>query len=180
MRSQSIFSLYAARRRAWLGLRSHTAADLVHEALQAVLIGLKGGREGRHPRPEDLTDLGAFVVYLEKVIKSVAAVACRHENCLDFVSWNGSSDDDENGTGRIELAVALDGDKTVELEDLRRQLFPRLRAQSPRHLRRMITLWERDFPWTDRIPLNGRHRQYRAELRAIAGQNLRELGGWTP
>jgi hypothetical protein len=44
----------------------------------------------------------------------------------------------------------------------------------------MITLWERDFPWTDRIPLNGRHRQYRAELRAIAGQILRELGGWTP
>ena len=77
--------VYAAYRLVRQGLNSEASSDVVNDAVRAVLTGLEGGRDGRHPRWVDLQDMSSFVDYLQKAIKSITVSLSRHEKCLTFV-----------------------------------------------------------------------------------------------
>lgn len=167
---------YASKRLARLGLGCE-AADLVHEAVLGVLVGLEGGPEGRHPRSSDLRDTPSFLNYLKQVIKSTATNLGRHQRCLiitsleEFEAGNGFYDFHHG----VDLTAAAQPDHDVELRDLHELMFAYLHRRAPRRLRRMIKRWKREFFWADVIQLESGHRQYRAELRSLARQALNEI-----
>lgn len=164
---------YAAGRLARLGLNSEAAADILHEAVQAVLIGLGGGRNGRHARPKDLHDLPSFLMFMKRTIKSIATSAGRHHRCVPFVPLtNGENPEEEIAET---LAIGPGPDREAEFSDLSHELFHRLRKRAPKQVRRMAKAWERDAAWSDSIPLRGAHRQYRAQLRELAQEILSEI-----
>ncbi|MDR3565932.1 MAG: hypothetical protein P4N59_31470 [Negativicutes bacterium] len=167
---------YAARRSSHLGLNVQPA-DLVHDAVLAVLAGLNDQQEGRHPRCEDLRDMPAFMNYLKQVIKSVATHMGRHQRHLHFTCLHPIkvTTDGSGQPSLPELEAPPQSDHNAELRDLRGELFAQLRRRAPARLRRMIKVWKKDFFWTDTIPLRGAHRQYRAELRVLARQILCEI-----
>lgn len=163
---------YAAGRLLQLGLNSEAAADSVHDAVLAVLIGLDGGRNGRHARPHDLQDLPSFCAFLKRTIKSIVTSAGRHHRCVPIIPIDDGGDE-----GKIQLGFATSQrpDEDVEFLDLRDELFRRLRKRCPTQARRMAKAWQREFMWSDAIPLRGAHRQYRAQLREVARQILAEI-----
>ena len=63
----------------------------------------------------------------------------------------------------------------LEFCDLRHQLFRRLEEGVPHRLRGLVLVWREQWDYSDRIPLLGRHRRCRAELRQLAAQVLQEL-----
>jgi hypothetical protein len=138
----------------------------VHEAILAVLVGLDGRPEGRHPRRAHLRDTPSFLNYLKQVIKSAATNVGRHQRCLTITSLEDHYSD---------LTTSAQPDHDVELRDLQGLLFSHLRRRAPRRLRRMIKRWKEEFFWADAIQLEGGHRQYRAELRSLARQVLNEI-----
>ena len=167
---------YAASRLSRVGLNSQ-AADLVHDAIVAVLVGLNDKQEGRHPRCEDLQDMPAFLAYLKQVIKSLATNVGRHQRCLSFTCLDPikATTESSDQPSYPEPKALAQSDYNTELRDLQGELFAQLRRRAPARLRRMINGWKRDFVWTDTIQLRGGHRQYRAELRALARQILCEI-----
>jgi hypothetical protein len=167
---------YSASRLARIGLHSDLAADLVHDAVQGVLLGLEG-QDGRHPRGEDLQDMRSFLAYLQQVIQSLATNIGRHQRCLRFTSLAALGDAawSLEKPLEVELMGPAHPEHNAEFRDLRRELFSRLRQRAPARLRRMINAWHKDFFWEDTIQLRGAHRQHRAELRALARQILREI-----
>lgn len=164
---------YAAVRLARLSLNPEAAADIVHEAIESVLIGLGGGRDGRHARPKDLQDSPAFVMFMKRTIKSIATSVGRHHRCVPFVPLASGEDPDEKFAGT--LASGPGPDREVEFSDLAQELFRRLRKRAPRPVWRMAKAWEQEVAWSDAIPLRGTHRQYRAQLRELAREILAEI-----
>lgn len=169
---------YAAGRLVSLGLDPWLAPDLLNEAVRLVLTGLKGGREGRHPRKKDLNDVISFFEYLRQVLKSLSTSVGRHHRCLMFLPlMTGDASQIEDALSvRWEPAAPVPAGSTPEIRDLRRELFRRLHERVPRRLRSIVKAWEREFGWTDSIPLHGRHRRYRAEVRQFARTILNEMG----
>ena len=80
-----------------------------------------------------------------------------------------------------DLLVALGHDggasaKEAELNDLRDQLIPRIRARAPKRLLPTIEAWEAVFTQSDRIPAPSQ-RSYVQEIRNLAKEVLLEIGG---
>ena len=143
--------------------------DVTQRAFQQVLQGLETDQGGRRPRLVDLGNKSSFLNYLRGVISSL-------------VNWMTS----KNGFGAAcalredDLAESNDDGgasaKVAELNDLRDQLFPRLRARAPKRLFPTIDAWESVFAHTDRIPAPGQ-RSYVREIRTLAKEVLSEIGG---
>ena len=170
---------FADRRLASLNLHSAAGADLFHEAVQSVLTGLHQCPEGRHPRSKDLADLATFVEYFRNAIKSVVKGVARREIRHAWVQLEacvpGSRNSSEDVVPELQVPAPVSPDQDAALADLGAELFRRLRARAPEHLRPLLDAWEADFAWADAIPLGGTHRQYRAELRRLARQILAEI-----
>jgi hypothetical protein len=170
---------FAAQRLTSLGLHSAVGADLLHESVRSLLTGMEKDAEGRHPRSKDLADLATFVEYFRNAIKSAVKDVARRENRRAWVQLEECAAEGPK-TGDVEvpelhLAAPANPDQDTALADLGAELFTRLRARAPEHLRPLLEAWEADFAWADAIPLGGTHRQYRAELRRLAQQILAEI-----
>jgi hypothetical protein len=143
--------------------------DVTQRALQQVLRGLETDQGGRRPRLVDLQDKPAFLNYLRGVVSSLvfgmtskvgfgAACALRDDDLAE-------SNDDGGASA-----------KDAELNDLRDQLFTRLRARAPKRLLPTIAAREPVFAQSDRIPAAGQ-RSYVREVRDLAKEVLAEIGG---
>ena len=143
--------------------------DVTQLAFQQVLQGLETDQGGRKPRLEDLFSKPAFLNYLRGVISSIIhGMTTKGGFRTAHKPW-----DDEmltpDGGG---VSPAMD----AELNDLRDQLFRRLRAHAPRRWLRSIDEWESVFAYCDRIPSKG-HRKYAGEIKRQARKVISDLGG---
>jgi len=66
-------------------------------------------------------------------------------------------------------------DERVTAEDLAGQLFDRLQKRVPEHLLPTLRNWSDHWQDCDAIPLAGKHRRHRQELRALAAKVLSEV-----
>jgi len=145
------------------------AEEVTQGAFQQVLQGLETDQGGRKPRLEDLFSKPAFLNYLRGVITSIIyGMVTKCGFRMAHKAWH-----DEiltPGGGGVSPA------KDAELNDLRDQLFRRLRAHAPRRWLRSIDEWESVFAYCDRIPSKG-HRKYAGEIKRQARKVISDLGG---
>jgi hypothetical protein len=166
---------YAARRlRRRLGPDRTTVVDPASEALLRMIRGLQNGHAGRRPRLKNVRNKDAFMSYWRSVINSLVETEARkrehqsgHESLEQLTA--------EGEAGKLPECLAVDLQRHVFL-DLKIQLFGYLRQKAPRHLQLIRAEWEMECEWVCTIPLNGRHRSLRAQLRACAKIALRYLG----
>jgi hypothetical protein len=146
--------------------------DLAQDALLAVLRGLESLSAGRHPRPIDLEDDSKFLDYLKGVIGSlVEAERRRWAHPFDHEPFDEHSHGDDPFPGRLGEGPQSE----LEFQDLRHAFFERLAQRTPDRLREMVLAWEKQGEDSDTIPLLGRHRRARKELRKLAVLVLKEL-----
>jgi hypothetical protein len=166
---------YAERRlQRRLGPNRSSVEDPASEALLRLIRGLQNGQTGRRPRMKNLHNRDAFMSYWRSVINSLVETEARKRK------YQGGQDSLEQLTaegeaGKLAEFLAVDLQRHVFL-DLKIQLFGYLRQKAPRHLQLLCTEWEMECEWVCSIPLNGRHRSLRAQLRAWAKKALREMG----
>ena len=166
---------FGDHRLARLSLHSAEGSDLVNKVVESILTALEEGQSGRHPRLEDLADVPSFLRYLRGAIKSVASLEAKKQNirgCCESLDDCYQDGDEKPKAPKHEFQAPMSLDQDAELKDLQTVLFQRLRARAPARLSSLIDEWENQFLWTDSIPLNGSHRQYRAALRALAKEVL--------
>jgi hypothetical protein len=165
---------FASFRLAKVGLIRLAGEDVVQDALLAVLRGAGAHSKGRHPRPVDVANSANFIHYLKGVIGSLveAERRSRKHQCVHEPLEEGFRAG-EHFTVKDESP----GSPLTDLEfcDLRHQLFHRLEEGVPQRLRGLVLVWREQWEYCDRIPLLGRHRRCRAELRQLAAQVLKEL-----
>lgn len=150
------------------GISSSYGDDITQRAFEAVLVGLRGSEGGRKPRRTDVSTKPAFMNYMRGIIASLVYALTQRK---EIRKWHQPWSDNMAPTWNDQLTPA----NLAELQDLRQQLFPRLRARAPKRLLRTIDAWEAVFLHTERIPARG-HRKYVCEVRALAQQVLVELG----
>jgi len=160
---------FAEHRLAAQGVNPSAGEDVTQRALTAILQGLESDQGGRTPRLVDLENKSTFLNYVRGAISSISeAVARTHKRRINYRPLDkAASTRDEAMRTPAENA---------EMSDLQEQLFPRLRAQAPRRLRRTIDAWESVFKESDRIPAPG-HRKYVGEVKGLAQEIISELGG---
>jgi hypothetical protein len=78
------------------------------------------------------------------------------------------------------FAVCWVPQREWELLELTRQLFGELLQRAPDGLREPIIAWSEEWERCNAIPLLGRHRRHRAELRNLAREVMRHLGEPNP
>lgn len=158
---------FAECRLARVGISTSYGEDVTQRAFQAVLRGLETDQGGRKPRLVDINDKPAFLNYMRGVISSLVYAMTQKEG------FRATHFDENANTPNMPHQSPA---KQAELSDLGQQMFPLLRARAPRRLTRTIDAWEPVFAESDRIPARG-HRKYVGEVRKLAQEILRELGG---
>ena len=144
---------------------------MTQRALQLVLQGLETDQGGRRPRLVDLDNKPEFLNYLRGIISSLIYGMTRKSG---FGAECMLHEDDEERAALMNDGGASAQD--AEWNDLRDQLFPRLRAQAPKRLLPTIDAWEAVFIHSDRIPAP-KKRKYAWEIRNLAQKVLSEVDG---
>jgi hypothetical protein len=161
---------FAERSLAAKGLNPSAGEDATQRALAAILRGLESDQGGRVPRLVDIENKDAFLNFVRGAVSSIIEAMGRKQQFRnEHELW-------QDGMAVSEPGSQLTPSQLAELSDLRDQLFPRLRAQAHRRLRRTIDAWEPVFTESDRIPAPG-HRSYVREVRELAQEIVTELGG---
>lgn len=164
---------FAERRLNLRGLSASFGEDLVYKALNSVIRGLTSSNNGRRPRRIDLVNEAVFLNYLRGAVAStVEAFSRRREHWYVHLAIASSGSPDE--VGENEIMASLPDDRRVEMIDLKKVLFAKLREQAPERLHRIIDLWEEVFYWAKRIPSDGSAKRTR-QVRMLAARILQEI-----
>lgn len=164
---------FASRQLYRLGLPTSSGEDTVQQAVLALTIGSTHQSRGRHPRPIDLADPGAFMHYLRGVVLSLVQSQRRSlENRFVHAPWEDWILDDRL---RDEFLAGANPEEEVAFRDLSELLFYRLSVRIPVRLKRLLLAWREQQFDSDKIPLEGAHRRLRAELRSLAAEVMSEL-----
>jgi hypothetical protein len=135
------------------------------------LVGLERDRGGRKPRWLDIKNKPAFLNYLRGIVSSLVYARARKQGFESGKEWNDNIA--PHVTGQASPA------EEAALRDFAEELFPRLRARAPRRLLATIAGWESVYHESDRIPAQGGRRKYVGQVKSIAQQIVREIGGLT-
>ena len=157
---------FAQRRLAHFGLSNdldNDANDLFQQAIYAVLKGLDG-KEGRKPNPQDVENEVSFQNYLRGVINSIAEGWAR--------TYHREHKNEHCSLDLIQESIADVPDGHIEYQDLKIQLFSRLRRQVPARLLSTVDAWEKAPD--GRIPCVV-SRKHVGAVRRIAQQIARDL-----
>lgn len=164
---------FAERRLRLRRLSASFGEDLVYKALNSVIRGLTSSNNGRRPRRIDLVNDAAFLNYLRgAVCSTVEAFSRRREHWHIHQAITCSSHSDQ--ISHDKLVAALADDQKVDVIDLKKVLFAKLREQAPDRLHRTINLWEEVFYWAERIPSDGSAKRAR-QVRMLAARILHEI-----
>jgi hypothetical protein len=151
-----------------LGVSPSYGQDITQRAFQQVLQGLETDQGGRRPCLENVIDKPTFMNYLRGVISSIIfGMTSKCGFRTEHRPW-----DDELATRHD---AGISPSKQAEFNDLRDQLFRRLRAHAPKRWLPSIDAWETTVEYSDRIPTKG-HRKYGREIKHLAQEVLSELG----
>jgi hypothetical protein len=149
------------------GISTSYGDDITQRAFEAVLVGLQNLEGGRKPRLVNVASKQAFLNYMRGIVASLVYALTQKK---EIRRWHQPWSDNMAPTRSEQLTPA----NQAELQDLREQLFPRMRARAPRRLLRTIDAWEAVFLQSESIPARG-HRRYVREVRALAQEVLAEL-----
>jgi hypothetical protein len=165
---------YAERRLRWRLGPKRAFVDPANEALLRLVRGFEIGQTGRRPRMKNVRNKSALMSYLRSVINSLVETEARKRKyqsgqvSLEQLIATGEAN-------KHAECLAVDLQRHVFL-DLKFQLFGYLRQNAPRHLQVVRANWEMECEWVSTIPLNGKSRSLRAQLRACAKKGLRYFG----
>jgi hypothetical protein len=167
----SRLSSYADYRLKRVGVESELGQDLVQDAILAILIGMQGLLNGRHPRTDDVKDDESFRRYLFGVIRSlVAAQALRRKQ------WAPANCFDDRSPNMPDILISYRTPaESADGAILARGLFAELRLRIPPRARDMVERWAAEYWWTEEIPLAGRPRKDRRLVRNLSQKILGEL-----
>jgi hypothetical protein len=151
-----------------VGLNPFQAEDMVQDAVLAVLKGVESSSEGRHPRGSDLANRHTFTDYLRAVVASLVESERRK-------GWNSCAWEKLDET--IAHGHAIPGQEIAGLvfRDLHWKFFSILARRTPHRLQELVEAWKEQGEDCEKIPVLGRHRRCRAELRTLAAQVLKSL-----
>jgi hypothetical protein len=161
---------FAERTLAGQGLNPAAGEDVTQRSLALILQGLESDQNGRVPRLMDTENKDAFLNYLRGVISSVIeAMGRKREFRIEHKQWRDEVDLSDDRTNLTPAQIA-------EWNDLRDQLFQRLRERAPRSLTGIVNAWEPVFVESDRIPAHGHPRNV-GKVKKLAKKIVTELGG---
>jgi hypothetical protein len=123
------------------------AADLLHDAIESLLVGLRNPNKGHHPNAQDVESLDSFTRYLRNVVryvlrKHVASAALRQEVILRQI------------VGIEPTAFAhTNPAEEAELGDLKQEFFKSIRFElnNPGKYSAALEIWHEDFFNIDRL-----------------------------
>ena len=146
-------------------------ADLLHDAFEDILVGLRDLDRGRHPRPADVKDMKAFHRFLRGAIRSVryqqASTAAAQSEVLIALP------NPEN----CEAVARLNPEEDVELRDLRDEFFIALREEleDPGQYEAVLEEWQQHFFTVKRLTELGLNYKDAWKLRQKARRLYRQL-----
>jgi hypothetical protein len=149
---------FADDRLTCIGLPPTDALDMVNQAIYLVEQGMLNG-DGRKPTRKDVVSEKAFHDYMTGTINSLINAESRkrkHRGTLTDAEW-------ENLQGKSELAC-----EQACRNDIKAQLFVKLRQEAAPHLHPTIDAYEQIFDHCDRIPTVNGKRKYAHEVRRMA------------
>ena len=166
---------FAERRLARLPRNNSTAEDMVQSALQAIMRGTSKKAGGRRPRLGQIQTKAGFLRYLGSAINSVIDATQRKRELfyIHEAIQPCSHYSEENETPLV-LIAKVEPDVDASWVDLKKELFKRLRRQSPPHLLPTIDEWENVFFWSSQVPLRGAQ-GYPRQVRALAMRVLKDI-----
>lgn len=148
-----------------------TPEDIVHDALQRLLLGDTDPRKGRKLSPRNRRSQEAFLRCVMGVINSIVGNAIRS---VEFsivhvpLACGGA-------TGGVDLPDRVDAVKRLEHRDVKRELFARLRQQASPELQPIIDYWEPRYFADDTLARAGHDRRQVYRVRILAREILRTL-----
>lgn len=161
---------FAERTLAGKGLNPAAGEDVTQRSLALILQGLESDQSGRVPRLMDTENMDAFRNYVRGVISSVVeAMSRKREFRIEHNPLRNEVDLPDDRTNLTPAQIA-------EWNDLRDQLFQRLRDRAPQSLKATINAWESVFVESDRIPGEGHPRNV-GKVKELAKKIVAELGG---
>ena len=129
--------LFSRRRLAHYGMSNdleNEANDLLQQAICVVLKGIDG-KDGRKPSDEDVESKEAFQNYMRGVINSIVEGWAR--------TYHRERRYSHQSMDAIQEFFADVKHNQIEYQDLKEQLFTRLRRQIPGRLLQTVEAWER-------------------------------------
>lgn len=165
---------FAERRLGSLPRSRVSPEDPVQKALLSIIMGVAGNGLGRRPTSENVQSKAAFLHYVRSAINSVVEAMRRSRELLYFHESIHETQNREEGHTTIVLPSAAEADADVNMIDLKRELFKRLRKIAPRKLLPVIDEWERTFFWASHVPCR-RKRDHVRQVRFLAMRVLKEL-----
>jgi len=150
-----------------------SAEDAVQKTLLHVIRGTQRATPPRRPTSQQVRDKAAFMKYMKSAITNVIAGAERKQAVLPIHEPLFSVDATQNEQP-LGLVASLSPENSITLQDLKREVFSRLRTYAPPRLLPIINQWERTFFWTNQMPRLG-PRGHRTQVRMLAMQVLKEI-----
>ena len=151
-------------------------ADLLHDAFEDILVGLRDPNCGRHPSPSDVKDMNAFHRFLRGTIRSVryqqaSTAAARSEVLVALLN-----------PGNYEAVARPNPEEDVELRDLRDEFFIALREEleNPCQYAAVLEEWQQHFFTVTRLTELGLSYKDAWKLRQKAKRLYLQLSGPVP
>ena len=122
-------------------------ADLLHDAFETVLAGLREPSGGRHPRAADVRDLGTFLRYLRTVIRSIryrqAATAAAAATVVEVTPT----------AEVLTVQATVKPEEDAELRDFKEAFFVALRHEQddPAQYAVVLETWRQEFFTLERL-----------------------------
>ena len=167
---------FAERRMGGVPRAGSTAEDAVQKAIAAIVRGTEKPDEGRRPRLIDLKSKPTFMHFARSAINSVIEALYRKRELLFMHESVHQSDGVYEEHRTVILAAPPSPESDVNMIDLKRELFTRLRHQAPKRLMALIDEWEAGFLWESKLPIH-QNRRHRQQLRQLASKVLKEIAG---
>lgn len=167
---------FAERRMGAFPRAGSTAEDAVQKAIAAIVRGTEKSDEGRRPRSVDLKSKSTFMHFARSAINSVIEALNRKRELLFIHESVHNSGEMYEAHRTVILAAPPTAESDVNMIDLKRELFIRLRQEAPKRLTALIDEWEASFLWESKLPIH-HNRRHRQQLQQLASKVLKEIAG---
>jgi hypothetical protein len=174
LRDLQSLATFAQRRLQGIPESFISAEDVVQKTLLHVIGGAQESTPRRRPTRHQVQSKATFMKYMTSAIGTVIARAERKRALLPIHEplplVNGGSE----GEPVSSLEANISPEDSASLQDLKTEIFSRLRRYAPPRLLPTINEWERTFFWTNQMPRQG-SRSRRIQVRMLAMQVLKEI-----
>jgi hypothetical protein len=151
-----------------------SAEDVVQKTLLHIIRGAQRAIPRRRPTKGEVGNKAAFLQYMRSAIAAVIARAQRKLALLPIHEPLFMADGAAVNKPILLLATNVYPENSASLQDLKREIFVRLRRHASPRLLPTINEWERTFFWTNQMPRQG-SRSHRRQVRMLAMLVLKEI-----